>query len=48
VIGGDHFFRLNNPIEVEREGRKRNSGGKRKDFEFAKLELIERQNERQA
>ncbi|XP_076822922.1 kinesin-like protein KIF14 isoform X2 [Clavelina lepadiformis] len=47
VIGGDHFFRLNNPIEVQRSGsRKRNSGGKRKDFEFAKHELIERQNER--
>ena len=31
---------------MQREGKKRNSGGKRKDFEFAKSELIERQNER--
>jgi len=47
VIGGDHFFRFNNPIEVQRcHGNKRSSRDGPKDFEFAKHELIERQNAR--
>nr|XP_002127045.1 kinesin-like protein KIF14 [Ciona intestinalis] len=45
VIGGEHFFRLNNPIEIK-SGMKKRGSGERKDFEFAKSELIQIQNDR--
>nr|CAB3259032.1 kinesin-like protein KIF14 [Phallusia mammillata] len=48
IIGGDHFFRFNNPIELKSHGSKRISADGPKDFEFAKHEFIERQNERMA
>ncbi|EDO29392.1 predicted protein, partial [Nematostella vectensis] len=56
VIGGDHFFRLNHPIEVKKrrekirhgevpEGLPPESAGA-KDFEFARNELAQVQNAR--
>ncbi|NXN63590.1 KIF14 protein, partial [Himantopus himantopus] len=44
ILGGDHYFRFNHPVEVQKV--KRSSGGTKflhdcpKDFEFAKNELL--------
>ena len=44
VIGGDHYFRFNNPAGVD--PAKRTSSGTPKDFLFAKNEIEKVQNER--
>nr|XP_039269720.1 kinesin-like protein KIF14 isoform X3 [Styela clava] len=47
VIAGDHFFRLNHPIEVQRKKKNtKNVVEEKKDFEFAKNELLAAQNAR--
>lgn len=50
ILGGDHYFRLNHPLEVQK-GRKTSSQSlgsqtQPKDFEFARQELIAAQNAR--
>ncbi|XP_013411509.1 kinesin-like protein KIF14 isoform X1 [Lingula anatina] len=45
VIMGDHYFRFNHPLEVQR-GRKTATSGQIRDFEFARQELIKVQNAR--
>ncbi|XP_064650144.1 kinesin-like protein KIF14 [Lineus longissimus] len=48
ILGGDHYFRFNNPKELkEREGRPNTAMANHvKDFEFARQELIRVQNAR--
>lgn len=46
VIGGDHFFRLNHPIEVQQKQKSSTSKEAKRDFEYAKNELILAQNAR--
>ena len=44
VVGGDHYFRFNHPVEVAKKGIHRSESGLiTKDFEFARNELIEAQ-----
>jgi len=42
VVGGEHFFRFNHPLEVERGASSQGQGG----FEFARNELIRAQTAR--
>ena len=43
ILGGDHYFRFNHPIEASKPGRK-SIGKGLKDFEFARKELLDVQN----
>ncbi|CAH1787951.1 unnamed protein product [Owenia fusiformis] len=43
ILGGDHYFRLNHPSEVDK-GRKSSTQLQVKDFEFARQELLRVQN----
>jgi hypothetical protein len=44
VVGGDHYFRFNHPVEVAKRGIQRSESGLvARDFEFARNELIEAQ-----
>lgn len=36
VVGGEHFFRFNHPLEVEKGASSQGQGG----FEFARDELV--------
>ena len=45
VFGGDHFFRFNHPLEVERGGAKGGDRGKQ-GFEYARNELIQAQTKK--
>lgn len=51
VLGGDHYFRFNHPVEVQK-GKKLSSRNNLttsegpKDFEFAKNELLTAQRSR--
>ena len=44
VFGGEHFFRFNHPLEVERGGAKGERG--KQGFEYARNELIRVQTEK--
>jgi len=48
ILGGDHYFRFNHPIEVQQNKKGRSNGGvtEVKDFEFAKVELVRVQEAR--
>ena len=47
VIGGEHFFRFNHPIELEHSGHSRHApGAQKKDFRFAKEEFLTAQTAR--
>ncbi len=50
ILGGDHYFRLNHPLEVQKGRTSIQTPGPGgftlKDFEFARQELITVQNER--
>ncbi|XP_028407643.1 kinesin-like protein KIF14 [Dendronephthya gigantea] len=49
VIGGDHYFRFNHPIEVQQRKQENSEKGENvapKDFEFARNELAQVQNAR--
>ncbi|XP_029474242.1 kinesin-like protein KIF14 [Rhinatrema bivittatum] len=43
ILGGEHYFRFNHPVEVQKGKRSCGSDGP-KDFEFAKNELLIAQN----
>lgn len=47
VIAGEHFFRFNHPLEVERNASlRKGSQGTSKGFEFARDEYIKAQTAR--
>ncbi|XP_052214785.1 kinesin-like protein KIF14 isoform X2 [Dreissena polymorpha] len=48
ILGGDHYFRFNHPIEVQQTRKSRNGvhTQESKDFEFAKAELMRVQEAR--
>lgn len=47
VIAGEHFFRFNHPLEVERNvSLRKGSQGTSKGFEFARDEYIKAQTAR--
>ena len=48
ILGGDHYFRFNHPIEVHRSKKDRSKTGTQemKDFEFAQAELMRVQEAR--
>lgn len=48
ILGGDHYFRFNHPIEVQQSKKGRTSGQvtEVKDFEFAQAELMRVQEAR--
>ena len=45
VFGGEHFFRFNHPLDVERGGKKGAEKGQH-NFEYAKNELVRTQTEK--
>ena len=47
ILGGDHYFRFNHPIEVQQNKKvKGTSSQEVKDFEYAKTELLQIQESR--
>ena len=47
ILGGDHYFRFNHPIEVAQNKKVKGSSAQEvKDFEFAKAELLQIQESR--
>ncbi len=44
ILGGDHYFRFNHPVEASKPGRKSTGSKMVKDFEFARKELSDVQN----
>ena len=47
VIGGEHFFRFNHPLQVEQGAKVSSVAGKR-GFQFAKEEYVKTQTARSA
>ncbi|XP_025113776.1 kinesin-like protein KIF14 isoform X3 [Pomacea canaliculata] len=47
ILGGDHYFRFNHPIEVKKHKKSKGSvSTDKKDFEFARQELMQMQEAR--